>query len=136
MLSSCLAQFMMKGFHFAVLLHGILSIKGATIDTNAAAAISIIPHEKVPHCNASDAVDPSFVGFGVEASSFPDYTGKHISFICPLMLTSIFLGTSSKPNKLSQNLLQSLSNRTGAPVFLRVGGTSLSAFNSIGLSND
>ncbi|KAF2110073.1 hypothetical protein BDV96DRAFT_651226 [Lophiotrema nucula] len=60
--------------------------------------------------SASDAqsVSQGYIGFGIEAKSWPDYAG------------------TDEPNKLSDFLLSKLSTRTGnGPIHLRIGGTSL-----------
>ncbi|KAI9746230.1 MAG: hypothetical protein M1818_000911 [Claussenomyces sp. TS43310] len=68
--------------------------------------ISIPVPTSVPS-DASQAVDHSFLGFGVETASWPDYAGN---------LTS--------PNLFSRNLVESLTNKTGKGTIIRVGGTS------------
>ncbi|KAF2095112.1 hypothetical protein NA57DRAFT_79600 [Rhizodiscina lignyota] len=70
-------------------------------------SLSIDLSPKVPK-NASAAIDPQFLGFGIEAGSFPDYTGN-----------------KSHPNGFSLNMFSTLSNRTGSPLPIRVGGTSM-----------
>ncbi|PNS17035.1 hypothetical protein CAC42_4999 [Sphaceloma murrayae] len=52
----------------------------------------------------SDFVDPSFAGFGIEPSNLFSFTGY------------------DKPNDLSFNLINILTNYTGAPPHLRLGG--------------
>ncbi|KAJ6551751.1 hypothetical protein B0H19DRAFT_1297564 [Mycena capillaripes] len=52
-------------------------------------------------------VSQGFIGFGIEMSSFTDFGGR------------------AKPNNLSNNLMSAISTRTGAPVHIRVGGTSM-----------
>jgi hypothetical protein len=59
------------------------------------------PPATVP-CDASQVVPRTFIGFGVEAASFPNYT-----------------------NEFSLNLLQGFSQKSGTPMILRVAGTSL-----------
>lgn len=56
---------------------------------------------------ASDVVDPGFMAFGISMHSFQDYAGN-----------------LSSPNTFSRNLIETVSNRTGSPVHIRVGGTS------------
>ncbi len=67
----------------------------------AAQEINITALKKVPQ-NSSQIVDQSFLGFATEAASFPNFT-----------------------NPFSQNLFNVFYNATGAPVILRVGGTSM-----------
>ena len=64
-------------------------------------AAKITAHKDVP-LGASTEVDHAFAGFGIESTSFPDFT---------------------KP--FSQNLFDAISKRTGSPVFIRIGGTSM-----------
>jgi hypothetical protein len=53
----------------------------ALIAIPAARGITISPPKEVPSA-ASGPIDPSFVGFGIETSSFPDYTGQAINAHC------------------------------------------------------
>lgn len=57
--------------------------------------------------NASDIVDRGYPGLAMSSHSFWEYAGN-----------------ASSPNYFSANLIQTISNRTGAPVHIRVGGTS------------
>lgn len=41
-------------------------------------SLQITPKQNVPD-NASPAIDPQFLGFGIEAASVPDYTGTNTS---------------------------------------------------------
>ena len=50
----------------------------------------------------SDVVDHGFLSWAVESSSFPNYT-----------------------NEFSSNIFNDFSARTGSPIILRVGGTSM-----------
>ncbi|KAJ9157257.1 Glycoside hydrolase family 79 protein [Pleurostoma richardsiae] len=67
----------------------------------AAATVKVNAPNQVPQ-GASDAVDPAFLGFGIESTSFPDFV-----------------------NQFSQNLFNAISSRTGVPTIVRIGGTSL-----------
>ena len=66
-----------------------------------AQAVNITAYRNVPS-GASTAVDHAFPGFGIESTSFPDFT---------------------KP--FSQNLFNAIAKRTGSPVIIRIGGTSM-----------
>ncbi|KAI2632495.1 hypothetical protein GGS26DRAFT_598249 [Hypomontagnella submonticulosa] len=57
-----------------------------------------------PPPNTSSVVDPSFAGFGIEASNLFSFTG------------------AAEPNKFTLNLLSNLANYTGKPPHLRIGG--------------
>ncbi|KAK7531189.1 hypothetical protein IWX49DRAFT_353871 [Phyllosticta citricarpa] len=72
--------------------------------------LSIVVPSTVPD-NASDVVDQAFVGFGIESTSFQHY--------------ALSGQTGSSANEWTQNILSGFANRTGAPVNIRVGGTSL-----------
>ncbi|KAF4536410.1 Glycoside hydrolase protein [Lasiodiplodia theobromae] len=53
-------------------------------------------------------VNKGYIGFGIEMKSFPDYAGR------------------DKPNEFSNFLLRQIADRTGgAPLHIRVGGTSM-----------
>ncbi|KAI0006973.1 glycoside hydrolase family 79 protein [Xylariaceae sp. FL0662B] len=69
----------------------------------AANTISLKPSAAPPD-GTSDAVDPSFAGFGIEPSNLFSFTG------------------TSKPNTLTFNLLDNLANYTGKPPHMRIGG--------------
>ncbi|KAK7539301.1 uncharacterized protein J3D65DRAFT_618158 [Phyllosticta citribraziliensis] len=72
--------------------------------------LSIVVPGTVPD-NASDVVDQAFVGFGIESTSFQLY--------------ALSGQTGSQTNQWTQNILSGFADRTGAPVNIRVGGTSL-----------
>lgn len=67
----------------------------------ARAAVTVTAPSTVP-TGASHIIDHSYVSWAVEAASFPNYT-----------------------NEFSQNIFADFSARTGAPIILRVGGTSM-----------
>ena len=57
--------------------------------------------------SASPPIDRSYLGFGFECTSWP-----------------AFAGDKANPNVLSRGLIENLTNKTGSPVIIRVGGTS------------
>ncbi|KAI0384832.1 glycoside hydrolase superfamily [Hypomontagnella monticulosa] len=57
-----------------------------------------------PPPNTSSVVDPSFAGFGIEASNLFSFTG------------------AAQPNGFTLNLLNNLANYTGKPSHIRIGG--------------
>ncbi|KAK8242963.1 hypothetical protein IWZ00DRAFT_512334 [Phyllosticta capitalensis] len=61
--------------------------------------------------NASDVIDQAYVGFGIEATSFHLYALDGLN--------------GAVTNQWTQNIISGFANRTGAPVNIRVGGTSL-----------
>ncbi|KAF4550101.1 Glycosyl hydrolase family 79 C-terminal beta domain-containing protein 1 [Elsinoe fawcettii] len=81
------------------IITGLLSL------TSIATAQSInLRPQAVPSGRYSDFIDPSYAGFGIEPSNLFSFTGY------------------DKPNKLSFNLIDTLTNYTGAPPHLRLGG--------------
>ncbi|KKY14435.1 putative glycoside hydrolase family 79 protein [Diplodia seriata] len=64
----------------------------------------------VPH-HASAILDQSFLSFAIEGRDFIDYSGN-----------------ASAPNEYSVNMLSTFSQKTGAPTYLRVGGTTQDHF--------
>ncbi|KAK7471206.1 hypothetical protein VKT23_002615 [Stygiomarasmius scandens] len=88
---------------------------------DAAAAIRISPQPSAP--DDAKSVEQGFVGFGIEMKSFPQYAGS-----------SFYLTTSNDndagkgiehANEFSKNLLSTFTSKTGAPVHIRIGGTSM-----------
>ncbi|KAF9630695.1 putative glycoside hydrolase family 79 protein [Lasiodiplodia theobromae] len=72
-------------------------------------ASSTIHWSPKPSAGNATTVDKGYIGFGIEMKSFPDYAGR-----------------GDTPNAFSNFLLQQISNRTGgAPLHIRVGGTSM-----------
>ncbi|KAL1641950.1 hypothetical protein SLS58_005786 [Diplodia intermedia] len=61
--------------------------------------------------NASAILDQSFLSFAIEGRDFIDYSGN-----------------DSAPNEYSVNMLSTFSQKTGAPTYLRVGGTTQDHF--------
>ncbi|KAI5246018.1 hypothetical protein E4T42_06543 [Aureobasidium subglaciale] len=77
----------------------------ASCFTIAHAAISLTPAASAPAASGiSQVVGPSFAGLGIEPSNLFSFTGR------------------DTPNRLSINLLQHLTNYSGAPPHLRLGG--------------
>ena len=72
--------------------------------------------------SASAPIDHSYLGFGFECTSWPAFAGKSIILIVRLSLT--MAGDNTNPNSLSRGLIENLTNKTGSPVVIRVGGTS------------
>ena len=72
---------------------------------------------------SSQIVDHSFPSLAVEVASFADYAGE---ILCRNELEAglILAGNTSDPNVFSRNLIDTISNKTGKPVVIRVGGTS------------
>ncbi|KAB8223197.1 hypothetical protein BDV33DRAFT_228660 [Aspergillus novoparasiticus] len=70
-------------------------------------SISICPPATKP-ANASDAVPATFPGYAFEESSFVYYAGN-----------------KTNPNRVSQNLIRAVSEKTKTRPVIRVGGTSL-----------
>lgn len=79
----------------------------AAVKAVRASSISICPPATKPD-NASASVPATFAGYAFEEASFPYYAGN-----------------ASHPNLFSRNLLNTISNKTGATPVIRVGGTSL-----------
>jgi hypothetical protein len=77
----------------------------ACCSTIAHAAISLTPAASAPQASAiSHMLNPSYAGLGIEPSNLFSFTGK------------------DTPNKLSINLFQHLTDYSGAPPHLRLGG--------------
>ncbi|EUC45449.1 glycoside hydrolase family 79 protein [Bipolaris oryzae ATCC 44560] len=76
----------------------ILSLPAAT-----AQSLSISPNTKAPK-DASDYINPSFAGFGIEPSNLFSFTG------------------GDQINQFSVKLLQNLADYSGAPPHIRLGG--------------
>lgn len=77
----------------------------ASCFTIAHAAISLTPAANAPAASGiSQVLSPSYAGLGIEPSNLFSFTGK------------------DTPNQLSINLLQHLTNYSGAPPHLRLGG--------------
>ncbi|RMZ46452.1 hypothetical protein CA14_008247 [Aspergillus flavus] len=70
-------------------------------------SISICPPATKP-ANASDAIPATFPGYAFEESSFVYYAGN-----------------KTNPNRISQNLIRAVSQKTKTRPVIRVGGTSL-----------
>ncbi|KAH9874401.1 hypothetical protein IAQ61_003590 [Plenodomus lingam] len=68
-----------------------------------AQSISISPGTTAPD-SASDYINPSFAGFGIEPSNLFSFTGDDV------------------PNQFSVQLLQNLADYSGAPAHIRLGG--------------
>ncbi|CZT21093.1 uncharacterized protein RCC_06954 [Ramularia collo-cygni] len=81
-----------------------LSIQSPLLSERQSATINV--PATVPN-TASDVVDHGYPGFAISGHSFQEYAGN-----------------ISVPNIFSRNLIQTISDRTGAPVQIRVGGTS------------
>ena len=79
----------------------------AAVQAAKPTSISICPPAGKPD-NASARVPATFAGYAFEEGSFPYYAGN-----------------ASHPNMFSRNLLNAISNKTGAGPIIRVGGTSL-----------
>lgn len=82
-----------------------LSLVGASVLSVAAAQGTLsFQLTNSPPSGASDIIDPSFAGFGIEPSNLFSFTGQ------------------SSPNQLSINLLENLASYTGTPPHIRIGG--------------
>jgi hypothetical protein len=79
-------------FLLAICLHAI-GCPGAIVQIN--------PPANVP-TGASRVVDHGYLGYGIESTDFPNYSGT-----------------------FSQNLYDGIANRVGSPVYIRIGGTSM-----------
>ncbi|KAI0473143.1 hypothetical protein GGR56DRAFT_601331 [Xylariaceae sp. FL0804] len=84
--------------HAALLLLGQSLV--AVVAAAANATIQLEPPAQVPS-DASAVVSPTFLGWAVECKTFPVFT-----------------------EAFSQNIFAGFANRTGAPIVLRIGGTS------------
>lgn len=82
-----------------------LSLAAALFSLPAALAqsISLSPSTNAPK-SASDYIDPSFAGFGIESSNLFSFTGR------------------DETNQFSVKLLQNLADYSGAPPHIRLGG--------------
>lgn len=75
-----------------------------------ASSTTTIHWRPLPSAGTVPTVDKGYIGFGIEMKSFPDYAGRG----------------ASTPNAFSNFLLHQIANRTGgAPLHIRVGGTSM-----------
>ena len=68
---------------------------------------------------ASLPVDRSFIGYAFEAASFVRYARGKCTTISPLMGADDLGG----PNNMTMNLMKCISDRTGGPPAIRVGGS-------------
>ncbi|KAJ5587237.1 glycoside hydrolase family 79 protein [Penicillium hispanicum] len=84
----------------AIILFGL-----ATLVSRSASQYTLTPEVNATP-GASKRIDQSFPSFAIQVSSFPAFTGN-----------------ASHPNIFSRNLIQSIEERTGAPLVVRVGGT-------------
>lgn len=94
--------------HLAYSIH-IMAINSLLLSAScfgiAQAAISLTPAASAPQASGiSQVLSPSFAGLGIEPSNLFSFTG------------------GNSPNELSINLLQHLTNYSGAPPHLRLGG--------------
>ena len=87
-------------------------------------SLRIDPSPQVPN-NASSAIDHHFLGFGIETASFLDYTGILIFETLTYLSLLTVLGNKSHPNNFSLNMISIIANRTGSPLPICVGGTSM-----------
>ncbi|KAG8630836.1 hypothetical protein KVT40_002455 [Elsinoe batatas] len=88
------------------IITGLLSVASlvtAQHTTQQGNSINLRPQAS-PSGRFSDFIDPSFAGFGIEPSNLFSFTGY------------------DKPNQLSFNLIDTLTNYTGAPPHIRLGG--------------
>ena len=85
------------------------------------ASISIRVPTSIPF---TKPVDHSFPGLGIDGEFLQNYVGKnsHFHTLCRPLKT---LGNASSPNTFSRNLIETIANRSGSPVYIRVGGTTL-----------
>ncbi|KAK2806703.1 hypothetical protein FQN50_005697 [Emmonsiellopsis sp. PD_5] len=80
---------------------------GTLLYTIVAAGIDISPPQVVPQ-DASRAINPAFAGFAFEEVSF-----------------HYFSGDKTNPNRVSQNLVKAITDKTQSRPNIRVGGSSL-----------
>jgi hypothetical protein len=80
----------------------------ATAAKSKVQATHTIPVPSTVPTSASHPIDPSFPGFAFEQASFYNYS----------------FDVNGNPNTFSQNLINSVLNRTGGTPLIRVGGTS------------
>ncbi|EME46224.1 glycoside hydrolase family 79 protein [Dothistroma septosporum NZE10] len=104
--TSCLAQLAMWSSLLLLPVGATLTYQSPLLQQRQSPAFTISVSQDAPS-GASDIVDKSFPAFAMSGHSFQEYTG-----------------TKANPNVFSRNLLDSISNRTGKPVHIRVGGTS------------
>ncbi|KAJ6452906.1 hypothetical protein DFH09DRAFT_1351464 [Mycena vulgaris] len=94
--------------HFFLFL-GIISSRAADSDTAGVAILASPTVQFKPPNTAGNTqnVSQGFIGFAIEMLILPTYGGI------------------DQPNEFSGNLMSAISNRTGAPIHIRVGGTSM-----------
>ncbi|XP_014553848.1 glycoside hydrolase family 79 protein [Bipolaris victoriae FI3] len=80
-----------------------LAVALLSLPTTRAQSLSISPNTKAPK-DASDYINPSFAGFGIEPSNLFSFTG------------------GDQINQFSVKLLQNLADYSGAPPHIRLGG--------------
>ncbi|KAJ7199967.1 hypothetical protein GGX14DRAFT_467109 [Mycena pura] len=106
--------------HLTHLFHFLRILSSRASDSNTAGTVTLASGSPTvqfkPPNSASNAqnVSQGFIGFAIEMLILPTYGGV------------------DQPNKFSGNLMSAISSRTGAPIHIRVGGTSMdnSIFNA------
>ncbi|KAB2568682.1 Beta-glucuronidase [Lasiodiplodia theobromae] len=100
----------MKPVNKLVVLYAAATTAAAAPDDASSTATTTIHWRPPSSAGTAPTIDKGYIGFGIEMTSFPDYAGRG----------------ANTPNSLSAFLLQQIANYTGgAPLHIRVGGTSM-----------
>lgn len=83
--------------------HAALMLSPRAITGNVTAATVVLPYDQLPY---AQPLSPQLPAFSIEMDRWPDWSGPAIG----------------QPNPFVNAILKQVSDRTGAPVYLRVGG--------------